>query len=161
RGASLRVPLWVIPGHPDGAATLHFGNGRKRSARYVEDLLGGRYQTEHEGTVGVNVYPIRFSDALAGGGGARIVRVNGPTYPIACTQEHQSINLRDTGGDRKIIHAGTFEEYQKDPRSIVEGEETNSESMYPGFAYKGHAWAMVIDPSVCTGCNGCVIACVS
>ena len=24
RGRTLRVPLWVIPGHPDGAATLHF-----------------------------------------------------------------------------------------------------------------------------------------
>jgi Fe-S-cluster-containing dehydrogenase component len=31
--------------------------------------------------------------------------------------------------------------------------------MYPGYAYKSHAWAMVIDTSVCTGCNGCVVAC--
>jgi Fe-S-cluster-containing dehydrogenase component len=44
---------------------------------------------------------------------------------------------------------------------VVEGEEPNGETMYPPYPYKGHAWAMVIDPSVCTGCNGCVIACVS
>jgi Fe-S-cluster-containing dehydrogenase component len=31
--------------------------------------------------------------------------------------------------------------------------------MYPPYKYEGHAWAMVIDPSVCTGCNGCVVAC--
>jgi molybdopterin-containing oxidoreductase family iron-sulfur binding subunit len=33
--------------------------------------------------------------------------------------------------------------------------------MYPGYEYKSHAWAMVIDTSVCTGCNGCVVACQS
>ena len=160
RGQSLRVPLWVIPGHPDGAATLHFGNGRKRGfVHQPETLLGGSYETSPEGRVGVDVYPIRFSDALSGGAGAQIVRVDEPPYPIACTQEHQSLNVKDVGGDRKIIHAGTFEEYQKNPRSIVEGEESNTESLYPGFSYKGHAWAMVIDPSVCTGCSGCVIAC--
>jgi molybdopterin-containing oxidoreductase family iron-sulfur binding subunit len=32
--------------------------------------------------------------------------------------------------------------------------------MWPQYSYAGqHAWAMVIDPSVCTGCNGCVQAC--
>ncbi|HYS53639.1 MAG TPA: TAT-variant-translocated molybdopterin oxidoreductase [Thermoanaerobaculia bacterium] len=159
-GQSLRLPLWVIPGHPDGAATLHFGNGRKRGFMHQpETLLGGSYETSPEGMVGVNVYPVRFSDALGGEGGAQIVRVNEPPYPIACTQEHQSINIKDLHGDRKIIHAGTFEEYQKNPHSIVEGEESNPESLYPGYPYKGHAWAMVIDPSVCTGCNGCVVAC--
>jgi MoCo/4Fe-4S cofactor protein with predicted Tat translocation signal len=160
RGRSLRVPLWVIPGHPDGSATLHFGNGRKRGAVHApEQLIGGQIESADPDTVGVNVYPIRFSDALSGGGGAQIVLLRGRPYPIACTQEHQSINLKDIGGDRKIIHAGTFEEYQKNPRAIVEGEEPNSESMYPPYAYKEHAWAMVIDPSVCTGCNGCVVAC--
>ena len=161
RGESLRVPLWVIPGHPDGAATLHFGSGRKRGSVHVPEQMIGEGESPDPRVVGVNVYPIRFSDALSGGGGAQIVRANEPAYPIACTQEHQSINVSDIGGDRKIIHAGTFEEYQKNPRAIVEGEEPNSETMYPPYAYKGHAWAMVIDPSVCTGCNGCVIACVS
>jgi molybdopterin-containing oxidoreductase family iron-sulfur binding subunit len=126
----------------------------------VEHLLGGYYETMEAGAVGVDVYPIRFSDAMSGGAGAVIKRTD-RSYEIACTQEHQSINLRDIGGDRKIIHAGTFEEYQKNPRAIVEGEENNSESMYPPHDYKQHAWAMVIDPSVCTGCNGCVIACQS
>jgi MoCo/4Fe-4S cofactor protein with predicted Tat translocation signal len=160
RGRTLRVPLWVIPGHPDGAATLHFGNGRPHAGMKVEHLLGGYYETMEAGAVGVDVYPIRFSDAMSGGAGAVIKRTD-RSYEIACTQEHQSINLRDIGGDRKIIHAGTFEEYQKNPRAIVEGEENNSESMYPPHDYKQHAWAMVIDPSVCTGCNGCVIACQS
>ncbi|HEX9501721.1 MAG TPA: TAT-variant-translocated molybdopterin oxidoreductase, partial [Thermoanaerobaculia bacterium] len=148
RGRSVRVPLWVIPGHPDGSATLHFGYGRDKGGHIAN-------------SAGVNVYPLRLSDALSGGGGAQIAQTRQPSVPVACTQEHQSINFRDVGGDRKIIHAGTFEEYQKNPRAIVEGEEPNTESMYPPYAYKSHAWAMVIDPSVCTGCNGCVIACQS
>jgi MoCo/4Fe-4S cofactor protein with predicted Tat translocation signal len=152
RGRTLRAPLWVIPGHADGCATLHFGYGR---------LGGGHIATAAEGSVGVNVYPIRLSDAMTGGGGAQIARLREPAYPIACTQEHQSLNLRDVGGDRKIIHTGTFDEYRQNPHSVVEGEEPNRETMYPSFTYNGHAWAMVIDPSVCTGCNGCVVACVA
>ena len=152
RGRALRVPIWVIPGHADGCATLHFGYGRER---------GGHIAASSEGSVGVNVYPIRFSDGLAGGGGAQIVRTRQAPYPIACTQEHQSLNVRDVGGDRKIIHVATFEEYQKNPGFVHEGEEEKDETMYPSFAYNGHAWAMVIDPSVCTGCNGCVVACVA
>ena len=153
RGRTIRVPLWVIPGHPDGCATLHFGYGRQS---------GGHIASPPGGTVGVNVYPIRFSDAMSGGGGAQIARVDAPEYPIGCTQEHQSINLKDIGGDRGIIRAATIAEYQKNPY-FVRSEDANPEeehaSMYPAYAYPNHAWAMVIDPSVCTGCNGCVVAC--
>jgi molybdopterin-containing oxidoreductase family iron-sulfur binding subunit len=110
----------------------------------------------------VNVYPLRFSDAMNGGGGAHIVRVNAAPYPIACTQEHQSLNVRDVGGDRGIIRAATFEEYQRNPSFVREAPgatEENGQTMYPPVAYPSHAWAMVIDTSVCTGCNGCVLAC--
>src|SRR4029077_21016605 len=94
--------------------------------------------------------------------GAQIRRTHAAAYPIACTQEHQSINVRDVGGDRGIIRAATFEEYQRNPflvREALGAEEQNPDSMYPPVAYKSHAWAMVIDTSVCTGCNGCVVAC--
>jgi molybdopterin-containing oxidoreductase family iron-sulfur binding subunit len=150
RGRTLRMPLWVIPGHPDGCGTLYFGYGRER---------GGRVATPAEETVGVNVYPIRFSDALHGGGGAQIVLTRESPYRIACTQEHQSLNVSDLHGDRGIIRQASFEEYQRNPHFVHEGEEEGSETMYRPFPYNGHAWAMVIDPSVCTGCNGCVIAC--
>ena len=161
RGRTVRVPVWVVPGMPDNVATIHFGYGRKH---------GGKIAAERSDFTpgGVDIYPIRFSDSLHGGAGAQIklVRSEG-TYPIGCTQEHQSINPKDVGGDRGIIRSATFEEYQRNPH-FVEGEgeghegtgETNA-SMYPKYEYPGHAWAMVIDTSVCTGCNGCVIACQS
>ncbi len=159
RGRTLRVPLWVIPGHPDGCGTLHFGYGRQR---------GGHIAAPSDEPVGVDVYPIRFSDAMSGGGGAQIARAAARPQKIACTQEHQSLNVRDVGGDRGIIRSATFEEYQKNPHLVSEreggegGGEQEIDTMYPRFPYeKGHAWAMVIDTSVCTGCNGCVIACQS
>jgi molybdopterin-containing oxidoreductase family iron-sulfur binding subunit len=153
RGRTIRVPLWVIPGHAEGCGTLSFGYGRQS---------GGHVATPPDGPLGVNVYPLRFSDAMSGGRGAQIARVNAAPYPIACTQEHQSINVRDIGGDRGIVRATTFEEYQRDPSFVREApgaEEDNGQSMYPRVAYPSHAWAMVIDTSVCTGCNGCVLAC--
>jgi MoCo/4Fe-4S cofactor protein with predicted Tat translocation signal len=154
RGRTLRVPLWPVVGHPDGVATLAFGYGREH---------GGHIASPADGRVGVNVYPLRFSDAMSGGGGAEISRANAPAYPIACTQEHQSININETGGDRGIIRETTFADYQRDPffaRSKTVSEEEAKETMYPPeHPYPNYAWAMVIDPSVCTGCNGCVIAC--
>ena len=149
RGKTIRVPLWVIPGQADGCAMLTFGYGREH---------GG-----HIASAGVNVYPIRFSDAMSGWAGAEISRVDAPVYPIACTQEHQSINVSEIGGDRGIIREASFAEYQRDPffaRSTKVSEEENKETLYPPeHPYPNHAWAMVIDSSVCTGCNGCVIAC--
>ena len=148
RGRTLNVPIWVVPGFPDGCGTLHFGYGR--------DNRGGKVAA---GT-GVNVYPIRFSDAMAGGP-ARVSLAGLNPFPIACTQEHQSLNPKDVGGERGIVRSASFEEYARNPKFAHEGEEEKSESMYPPYAYKAHAWAMVIDTSVCTGCNGCVVACVA
>ncbi|HJT17205.1 MAG TPA: molybdopterin oxidoreductase, partial [Thermoanaerobaculia bacterium] len=155
RGQTLRAPIWPIAGHPDGAATLAFGYGRQH---------GGRIASPPEGPLGVNVYPLRFSDALSGGGGAQITKADAPAYKIGCTQEHQSINLKDIGGgDRDVIKVASIGEYAKNPffvRDENANPEEERESMWPQYSYEGqHAWAMVIDPSVCTGCNGCVQAC--
>ncbi|MEA2569102.1 MAG: hypothetical protein QOI24_1103 [Acidobacteriota bacterium] len=157
RGRTLRVPVWVVPGMPENVATIHFGYGRKHGGKVASEI-------SEKNPGGVDIYPIRFSDGLTGGAGAQITLVRSAgTYPIGCTQEHQSINPKDVGGDRGIIRSGTFDEYQRNPHAIL-GEEHEAaaekdESFYPAFEYKGHAWAMVIDTSVCTGCNGCVIAC--
>ena len=146
RGVTLDVPLWVVPGHPDGCGTITYGYGRERGGQVAQGS-------------GVNIYPIRFSDAIGGGAGAQVTLRERDTYPIGCTQEHQSINPSEVGGERRIIRAATFAEYQRDPNFARDAEAESRESMYPPYAYKGHAWAMVIDTSVCTGCNGCVVAC--
>ncbi len=153
-GTKVTVPLWVLPGQPDGVITLSFGYGRR---------YGGKIAVSNgDEPYGVDVYPIRRSNALYGGAGATVSNT-GTDYEIACTQEHQSLNLQDLNGmDRGIIRSASFDEYRKNPKFAQrESDEAPAESMYPPVAYNGHAWAMVIDTSVCTGCNGCVIACMS
>jgi MoCo/4Fe-4S cofactor protein with predicted Tat translocation signal len=171
RGRTLRTPIWVVPGHADGTITMFLGYGRTRGGKIAtpvptEGMLAPSLESFHlsGGTLGVDLTPFRFSDALNGGPGAEIVLTNEAPYPVACTQEHQSLNASDTGGDRGIIRSATFAEYLKKPDFVREHkpeEELSKESMYPGYEYKSHAWAMVIDTSVCTGCNGCVVACQS
>jgi MoCo/4Fe-4S cofactor protein with predicted Tat translocation signal len=155
RGVTMRLPVWVVPGYAEDVATVYFGYGR---------LAGGSVATEKG--KGFDTYPLRFSTALHGGPGAKITidRAAKP-YPIACTQEHQSIDPKDVG-ERGIIRSATLAGYIANPKfaqdphhgSDVTGH--GSESMYPNWDYSNnHAWAMVIDTSVCTGCNGCVAAC--
>jgi molybdopterin-containing oxidoreductase family iron-sulfur binding subunit len=157
RGVTKRLPVWVVPGHAEGVATLHFGYGRERAGK-----IGNG--------VGFNTYDLRFSDALHGGPGAKLTMAGGAPdiYPVACTQEHQSLDPALVG-ERGIIRSASFEEYKRDPHfaqaaehgSDVAGQH-GDESMYPNYDYsKQHAWAMVIDTSICTGCNGCVTACQS
>jgi molybdopterin-containing oxidoreductase family iron-sulfur binding subunit len=171
RGRTLRTPIWVVPGHPDGTITMFMGYGRTRGGKIAtppdqEPMHAVSLAPFHlaSGTMGLDVTPFRFSDALSGGPGAEIELTNEPPYPIACTQEHQSLNASDVGADRGIIRSATFAEYLVEPDFVRDHKrelEQSSESMYPSYEYKGHAWAMVIDTSVCTGCNGCVVACQS
>ncbi len=150
-GISMRLPVWVVPGHAEDVATIYFGYGRKNA---------GKIGT---GT-GFNTYPFRFSNALHGGAGAKITMSEETPriYAVACTQEHQSIDPKVVG-ERGIIRSATFAAYQKNPEFAKDPHATeggHDESMYPDFDYSDkQAWAMVIDTSVCTGCNGCVIAC--
>jgi molybdopterin-containing oxidoreductase family iron-sulfur binding subunit len=153
RGVKMNLPVWVVPGHADEVATVYFGYGRTNAGKVGSGI-------------GFNTYPFRFANALHGGAGASIhVDDTMPVYKIACTQEHQSIDPREVG-ERGIIRAATFAEYLKHPEFAKEeehGADTAGEenaSMYPGYKYSDkHAWAMVIDNSVCIGCNGCVLAC--
>ncbi|MDP9191204.1 MAG: TAT-variant-translocated molybdopterin oxidoreductase [Acidobacteriota bacterium] len=152
-GVMMRLPIWVVPGYAEDVATVYFGYGREKSGKI--------------GTgAGFNTYPFRFSDALHGGPGARItMSEDAPRiYAVACTQEHQSIDPKVVG-ERGLIRATSFEGFKQNPKFAQDphhSEGGHDESMYPSWDYSDkHAWAMVIDTSICTGCNGCVIACQS
>src|SRR2546430_7316509 len=97
RGRTLRTPIWVVPGHADGTITMFMGYGRTRGGRIAtpvasDSMLAPSLDAFHlsGGTMGVDVTPFRFSDALNGGAGADIALTNAAPYDVACTQEHQS-----------------------------------------------------------------------
>jgi MoCo/4Fe-4S cofactor protein with predicted Tat translocation signal len=136
---------WIVPGQVEGVVVLPLGYGRKKAG--------------YTGTnKGFNAYAVRSSDALwRATAGAESVKKTGAVYSLGCTQYHFNME------GRKILSAGTLEEYKKNPGFAHEGDETPPKalSLYPEFKYPGNAWGMAIDLSSCNGCNACVVACVA
>jgi MoCo/4Fe-4S cofactor protein with predicted Tat translocation signal len=141
-GRTLRAPVWVQPGHVDGAVTLHLGYGRTRAGRAGTGF-------------GFNPYGLRMGKALWHDVGLEAKKTSG-SYLFANTQQQQALDTR-----RHIIHAADIEEYRKNPDSVHEGAEVppRTLTMYPEWKYEGYAWGMAIDLTSCTGCSACVVGC--
>jgi MoCo/4Fe-4S cofactor protein with predicted Tat translocation signal len=150
-GRSLKVPVWVLPGHAQGCATLHLGHGRTRAGRVGDG-------------VGTNVGPFRGSDALWSVAGVT-VKKTGETYRMSSTQMHY--NIFDGEGkqaaNRHLIRTVDLKELVANPHAIQEMEHQPDPklNLYPGFEYTGYAWGLAVDLNSCTGCNACVVACQS
>ena len=143
-GRTVEAPVWIVPGHADGAVTLTLGYGRSRAGRV------GR-------GAGFNAYTLRTSDAMWSGGGLS-VRRTGRTSKLVSTQHHYSMEGRD------LIRVATAEEYARDPRFAQKLGETPAakETLYDyskPSSSPDYAWGMAIDLNKCIGCNACMIAC--
>jgi MoCo/4Fe-4S cofactor protein with predicted Tat translocation signal len=149
RGRTVKAPAWVLPGHPDGAVTVHLGYGRTRA---------GRVGTGQ----GFDAYALRTSDALWFGSGLEVVRTGERTI-VANTQEHWSIDVAEAVEQRHPIRAVDLVQYQRDPHVLqAMGHDPDpATTLYPPYKYEGHAWGMAIDLNACVGCNACVVACQS
>jgi molybdopterin-containing oxidoreductase family iron-sulfur binding subunit len=143
--SKVTAAAWILPGQADGVVVLPLGYGRSRAG--------------YTGTnKGFNAYAVRASNALwRATTGAESVKKTGAEYSLACTQYHFNVE------GRKVMSAGTLEEYHKNPGFAHEGDEQppKSLSLYKEFKYPGYAWGMAIDLNNCNGCNACVVACVA
>ncbi|OFV85558.1 MAG: molybdopterin oxidoreductase [Acidobacteria bacterium RIFCSPHIGHO2_02_FULL_67_57] len=140
-GRTVRAPVWISPGHADDSVTVFLGYGRERAGRV--------------GTgAGYNAYALRTTAAPWFGAGLE-VRKTGERYPLACTQEHHSME------GRQLVRAATLEEFRHNPEFAHEmGEQPPPGlTLYPERQYTGYAWGMAIDLNACTGCNACMVAC--
>lgn len=149
-----RVPVWIVPGHADDAATLHLGYGRSRAGK-----VGTR--------VGANANVLRGSGAAWFATGVSVTKSRGQTHQLACQQFHHNMEGRDP------VRSGTLKEYEKDKHFATKhghgghgkseaGEKKHAlPTLYDGkdFPYDGYKWGMAMDLSACTGCGACVIAC--
>jgi molybdopterin-containing oxidoreductase family iron-sulfur binding subunit len=140
---TLRAPIWIMPGHPDNAVTVHFGYGRKRTGK-----VGS-------GT-GFNSYALRTSEAAWFGSGLEI-RKTGDHQKLATTQHHHSME------NRHLVRYGTIDEYREHPHFVHEmgHEPAPGLTLYPEHKYEGYSWGMAVDLNSCIGCDACTIACQS
>ena len=134
-GRRLRIPVWILPGHADGAVTVALGYGRTRAGR-----VGDR--------VGFDAYALRTA-AAPWALDATVERAAG-THAFATTQNHSSMEGRDPV---KRMRAADVAAGAKLP------DETPAESLYPPWDYDSYRWGMAVDLNACIGCNACTIAC--
>ena len=139
---TLRIPVWIAPGHALDTLTLSAGYGRTRSGRAANGI-------------GFNVNVLRSSSAPDTLMGVQLTRT-GDRYELACTQDHWALE-----NDRHLIRVATTTEFASDPEVFkkVEEEAPKTLTMYAERNKAGYAWGMAIDQNVCTGCNACVVAC--
>ena len=147
RGNTIKMPVWIMAGHPDQSVTVFFGHGRR---------MAGRVGTASEQARQFNPYLLRTSDAPWFGPGLEIVKT-GERYLLATTQDHQSME------GRAPVRIATIEEYRRDPSVVAhQGHAVpKTLTMYPEHVYDGYKWGMAIDLTSCTGCGACTIACVA
>ena len=138
---TLKVPVWIAPGHGPDSVTLSAGYGRTRAGRAANGI-------------GFDVNVLRTSSAPLFSGGVQISKT-GDTYELACTQDHWSLE------GRNLVRVGTTTQFQADPDFFkkMEVEAPPTLTMYTDYKYDGYAWGMAIDQNVCTGCNACIVAC--
>jgi molybdopterin-containing oxidoreductase family iron-sulfur binding subunit len=174
---SVEVPVYEMPGCAPGVVTVAIGYGRTK----VGDVGGGEDYPD-VGIIGIDVSPIRSSDAMM-----IAYRVEGrpnyEEYELATTQDHWAI---DEGGREEtearsfsLVREGTTE-LLKEVRTFA--DEPPKAPHVPSVGKNGSGspwtepiaaieqdpkkdylpqWGMSIDLSKCTGCNACVIACQS
>ncbi len=145
-GRSLEAPAWILPGQAPGTVALHLGYGRAQAGRI--------------GTgIGVDASLIRPSAEPFHAVGS-IAVASGSTR-LSDTQTHHDLN--GTGERRHIVRHGTLAELQAHPEhpEFVHPVPHAKADLYDDYIYESYAWGMVIDMTVCTGCNACVTACQS
>ncbi|MCC6811009.1 MAG: TAT-variant-translocated molybdopterin oxidoreductase [Deltaproteobacteria bacterium] len=147
---SVEAAVWVQPGLADDTVVIALGYGRTAELSVASGA-------------GFNVYPLRSSDAQWLESGAKVEKAAG-AYSLANTQDHHFIApptiLGSVQKPRPVVREATLDEYKKDPRfADKQVPHPPLVSLFKERAYEGHAWAMSIDLSTCTGCNVCTIAC--
>ena len=149
-----RVAVWIVPGHADGAFTLHMGYGRPFAGKVGSNL-------------GFDANRLRDSRNAWFLTGVDVRKIPSKSFTMACIQAHYTMDGRD------IVRSNTVEKYKEEPRFATKhdhspgvaddasGKEkrTALPTLLPVDEYTGYKWGMAVDMSACTGCASCVVAC--
>ena len=147
KNKTVTLPIFLLPTQCEGVGLVHFGYGRQKAGRVGSGI-------------GVNVYPIRFSDAMWVSHDSKIKPLH-RQYPLASPRDHFNLNNEH----RSIARSVLFDEFVKDREVLLKEREKEipPDFMAPDIPsnLKQYAWGMSINLSSCTGCNACVMACQS
>ncbi len=171
-GTPIKIAAWVQPGHADDSITVHTGYGREGIGR-VADVSSENSQWLDPSTTsgGVNVYPIRTTSSMLFAQAG--VSVTNETYPIACVQDHHSLEGRDMYRQATLAEykeTADYASFKKIHKYAVPGMKEAAElgedqpiSLFnEQTAVEGEPqWGMAIDLNACFGCGVCIIACQS
>jgi molybdopterin-containing oxidoreductase family iron-sulfur binding subunit len=130
-GRSITGPVWIMPGQPDGVATVYLGYGRRSVGRVGNGI-------------GYDAYKLRTAAAPWTTAGT-LLAVPG-TVVVATTQTHHRLE----GGEEVATVPSADSPY---------AEAAGEQSIYPSWKEGEPAWGMVIDTDLCIGCNACITAC--
>jgi MoCo/4Fe-4S cofactor protein with predicted Tat translocation signal len=170
-GRSMELPVLIAPGQADPTLTLALGWGRTapRLTQADRDVVTPPLRVADG--AGFNAYQLRTSSTPGFVTGVKVEKIE-KTYPLAITQEHNSME------GRGLVREAPLDKYHADPafvqeigidKDVPQGQLTgyqNYESGYdnPPLNSATHnpdrpAWGMSIDLNTCVGCSACVVAC--
>ncbi len=136
KGRKVIVPVLMVPGHPDGAITVHLGLGRRAEVGRVG------------AGVGFNAYQIRTADSSVATGGATLAKGHG-LYDLCVTKVH-NIEHRGAFAQRDLERPesdkqGTFSMagHEAMERSIVRYATVEEATKEPNFAHEGASGTLV------------------
>ncbi len=188
-GSSVRLPIWVLPGHVDDTITLHMGYGRDIASDRPERqriLFDLDHYTDVYGKgsissgVGGNVGPLRepFSRIATA---ESVTRVDGG-YLVVTTQDHGALAQDRVAVERRDpVQLATLAQYRENPTfardavpplpgadesweeypALWQENHPTTQPAYKDNPYYEYQWGMVIDLNSCTGCGSCIVACQS
>ncbi len=135
-GHKVIVPVLMVPGHPDGAVTVHLGLGRRAEVGRVG------------AGVGFNAYQIRTMDGAVAATGATLAKGHG-LYDLCVTKVH-NIEHRGAFAQRDLERPesdkeGTFSMagHEAMERSIIRYATVEEATKDPNFAHEGASGTLV------------------
>jgi MoCo/4Fe-4S cofactor protein with predicted Tat translocation signal len=170
-GRSLELPVLIAPGQHDQTLSLALGWGRT-APRLTEAARQNRTAPLRVAdAAGSNAYLLRTSATPGFVTGVKVEKID-RTYPLAITQEHNSME------GRGLVREASLEKYRENPafvqeigidQDVPQGKLKGYQNFESGYVspklysrtYEPErpAWGMVIDLNSCVGCNACMISC--
>jgi MoCo/4Fe-4S cofactor protein with predicted Tat translocation signal len=148
----LVIAAYVSPGHADNSITIPLGYGRKKTGPLADESGFNGYLLRTATNPHFTVADQKNIEAV------RVTKV-GKKYPLACTQDHWSIE------GRGVVRETTLEGYKDDNNFVekcagIDEPQKFLPSLYSHPPMEApQQWGMNVDLNICTGCSACVIAC--